>query len=49
MKTQRDDILKEILQNEIMMGHAKMMGDKTNHKKFKEKANWLRSSLTHME
>jgi len=48
MKTQKDDILKEIEKNEVMMGHAKMMGDKTNHKKFKTKIEWLKSSLTHM-
>lgn len=49
MKTQKDEILKQINTLQVMLSHSIMMGDAENQKLFENKIFWLKSTLTHIE
>lgn len=49
MKTQKDDILKQISTLQVMLSHSVMMNDSENQKLFENKIFWLKSTLTHIQ
>tara|TARA_R110000823_G_scaffold314603_1_gene444114 strand:- start:1357 stop:1506 length:150 start_codon:yes stop_codon:yes gene_type:complete len=49
MKTQRDDIKKQISLLQVQLSHSVMMGDTENQKLFENKIFWLKSTLTHIQ
>jgi|TARA_R110000803_G_scaffold150915_1_gene216117 hypothetical protein len=48
MKTQKDDLEKEIKTLQVMLQHALMMGDNKRAKEFEDKINHARDCITHM-
>ena len=48
MRTQKDDLEKEIKTLQVMLQHAKMMGDAKHAAEFEDKILTLRSSINNM-
>jgi|TARA_R110000824_G_scaffold67353_6_gene174392 hypothetical protein len=48
MKTQADDLRKEIKTLQVMLQHAQMMGDEKHVKEFQNKINHAKDCITHM-
>tara|TARA_R110002012_G_scaffold306649_2_gene511494 strand:+ start:3099 stop:3248 length:150 start_codon:yes stop_codon:yes gene_type:complete len=48
MRTQKDDLEKEIKTLQVMLQHAKMMGDARHAAEFEDKILTLRSSINNM-